>query len=341
MKAVQVVGYHQDLVLNEVPKPEVTGPMDVIVRIGGAGVCRTDLHILEGQWEPKTHVALPYTIGHENAGWVDAIGSSVTNVEVGDKVILHPLITCGLCRACRAGDDVHCEDNQFPGIDTDGGYAEYLKTTARSVVKLDDSLEPAEVAALADAGLTAYHAAAKVAAVTRPGDYCVVIGAGGLGHIGIQVLAAISGVTMIVVDRNPDALALAVDVGADHGIVADGTHIQQVLDITGGRGAEAVLDFVGEGGATAEGVAMLRNAGNYLVVGYGENIDVPTIDIVSSEINFIGNLVGSYNDLGELMALAAQGKVKLHTTEYPLEQFGAALKDLDAGRVRGRAILVP
>lgn len=341
MKAVQVVGYHQDLVLNEVPEPEITGPLDVIVRIGGAGVCRTDLHILEGQWAEKSQVALPYTIGHENAGWVDAVGTSVTNVAVGDKVILHPLITCGLCRACRAGDDVHCETSDFPGIDTDGGYAEYLKTTARSVVKLDDSLEPAEVAALADAGLTAYHAAAKVAESTRPGDFCVVIGAGGLGHIGIQVLAAISGVTMIVVDRNPDALALAMEVGAQHGVLADGNHVEKILALTGGNGAEAVLDFVGEGGATAEGVAMLRRAGNYLVVGYGENIDVPTIDIVSTEINFIGNLVGSYNDLGELMALAAQGKVKLHTTEYPLTEFGRAIADLDAGRVRGRAILVP
>lgn len=341
MRAVQVVGYHDKLQLNEVPAPEVTGPLDVIVKIGGAGVCRTDLHILEGQWEEKSGVSLPYTIGHENAGWVDAIGDAVINVAVGDKVILHPLITCGLCRACRFGDDVHCENSQFPGIDTNGGYAEYLKTTARSVVRIDDSLEPADVAALADAGLTAYHAAAKVARMTRPGDTCVVIGAGGLGHIGIQVLAAISAVRLIVVDRNPDAVELAQQIGADVGIVADGTHVDKVLELTGGHGAEAVLDFVGEGGATAEGTAMLRRAGNFFVVGYGENIDVPTIDVISTEINYIGNLVGSYNDLGELMDLAARGKVKLHTSTYALDDFQQALDDLDAGRVRGRAILVP
>jgi NAD+-dependent secondary alcohol dehydrogenase Adh1 len=155
MRAVRLVGYHQSLEMTEIDKPEVTGPFDVIVKIGGAGVCLTDLHILEGQWAPKTNVPLPYTIGHENAGWVDAIGSAVTNVTVGDKVIMHPLITCGLCRACRFGDDVHCENSQFPGIDVDGGYADYLKTSARSVVKIDDSMEPADVAALADAGLTA------------------------------------------------------------------------------------------------------------------------------------------------------------------------------------------
>ncbi|KLL96466.1 alcohol dehydrogenase [Rhodococcus sp. IITR03] len=341
MKAVQVVGYHTKLQLTDIPEPTIEGPLDVIVRIGGAGVCRTDLHVLEGQWEEKSGVTLPYTIGHENAGWVHAVGDAVTNVTVGDKVILHPLITCGLCSACRFGDDVHCQNSKFPGIDVNGGYAEYLRTTARSVVRIDDSLEPADVAALADAGLTAYHAVAKVARTTRPGDVCVVIGAGGLGHIGIQVLKAISGVTVVVLDRNPAAVDLAVKVGADHGIVADGNHIQQVLDLTGGHGAEAVVDFVGEGGATAEGIAMLRRAGNYYVVGYGENLDVPTIDVISTEINFIGNLVGSYNDLQELMTLAAQGKVTLHTTRYRLEDFQQALDDLDAGRVRGRAILVP
>jgi NAD+-dependent secondary alcohol dehydrogenase Adh1 len=341
MRAVQVVGYHEPMRLTEVPVPEATGPHDVVVKIGGAGVCRTDIHILEGQWAEKSGVALPYTIGHENAGWVHAVGSAVTNVSEGDKVIVHPLATCGLCRACRFGDDVHCEQSLFPGIDTAGGYADYLKTSARSVVRIDDSLEPSDVAALADAGLTAYHAAAKAARRLRPGDKCVVVGAGGLGHIGIQVLKAISAAELVVLDRNPDAVKLATDIGADHGVVADGTHVEQVQELTGGHGAEAVIDFVGEGGATSDGVRMLRRAGDYHVVGYGENIDVPTIDIISAEINFIGNLVGSYNDLCELMVLAAQGKVRLHTSKYPLERFQDALDDLDAGRIRGRAILTP
>ncbi len=193
MRAVQVVGYHQNLRDDRGAGARGRpGPLDVVVRIGGAGVCRTDLHILEGQWAEKSGVALPYTIGHENAGWVHAVGSGVTNVAEGDKVIVHPLITCGLCRACRSGDDVHCETSQFPGIDTNGGYAEYLRTSARSVVRIDDSLEPADVAALADAGLTAYHAAAKAARRLGPRDRCVVIGAGGLGHIGIQVLKALT-----------------------------------------------------------------------------------------------------------------------------------------------------
>jgi NAD+-dependent secondary alcohol dehydrogenase Adh1 len=341
MRAVQVTGYHQNLQLAEVPIPTPTGPFDVVVKIGGAGVCRTDLHILEGQWAEKSQVQLPYTIGHENAGWVHAIGSAVTNVREGDKVIVHPLITCGLCRACRTGDDVHCEASSFPGIDTNGGYAEYLKTSARSVVKIDEALEPADVAALADAGLTAYHAAAKAARRLTPRDRCVIIGAGGLGHIGIQVLKALSPAELIVVDRNPEAVKLAVSIGAHHGVVADGSHVEQVLELTGGNGAEAVIDFVGEGGSTSEGVRMLHRAGDYHVVGYGEDINVPTIDIISTEISFIGNLVGSYNDLCELMALAARGAVTLHTAKYRLDDFQSAIEDLDAGSVRGRAILIP
>jgi NAD+-dependent secondary alcohol dehydrogenase Adh1 len=341
MKAVRVVGYHQPLQMDDVPQPEVTGPHDVIVKIGGAGVCRTDLHILEGQWEEKSGVTLPYTIGHENAGWVHAVGSAVTHVAEGDKVILHPLITCGLCRACRSGDDVHCENNAFPGISTDGGYAEYLKTSARSVVKIDESLEPADVAALADAGLTAYHAVAKSARKLHPGDKVVMIGAGGLGHIGIQVMAALSPAQIVVVDRNPDAVKLAVEIGAHHGVVASGDHVEEVLALTGGNGAQQVIDFVGEGGSTKEGLRMTRRAGDYHVVGYGENIDVPTIDLISTEVNVIGNLVGSYNDLVDLMALAAEGRVSLHTQKYALDDFQSAIDDLDAGRVRGRAILVP
>ncbi len=340
MRAVQVVGYHENLRMAEVPVPEPADPLDVVVKIGGAGVCRTDLHILEGQWAEKSGVRLPYTIGHENAGWVHAVGSAVTNVAEGDKVILHPLVTCGLCRACRSGDDVHCENSRFPGIDSDGGYADYIRTSARSVVKLAGALEPADVAAYADAGLTAYHAAAKAARRLTPRDHCVVIGAGGLGHIGVQVLKALTAAELIVVDRSPDAVELASSLGADRTVLAGGEHVEEVLDLTGG-GAEVVVDFVGEGGTTAEGLRMLRRAGDYHVVGYGENIDVPTIDVISAEINIIGNLVGSYNDLCDLMALAARGAVTLHTQKYGLDDFQTAIDALDAGQVRGRAILTP
>ncbi|MGH3623438.1 MAG: NAD(P)-dependent alcohol dehydrogenase [Sciscionella sp.] len=341
MKAVRVHEYEKRPVVEDVEEPTASGPLDVVVEVGGAGLCRTDLHIIEGQMAEKSGVTLPYTIGHENAGWVREVGSAVSNVAPGDAVILHPLATCGLCRQCRAGDDVHCSNSKFPGIDSDGGMAELLHTNARSVLRLDPPLRPADVAALADAGLTAYHAVRKAVPLLYPGTRVVVIGAGGLGHIGVQCLVAMTAAEIIVLDRSRDALALADSYGAQHTVLADGRHLDAVADITGGEGAHVVLDFVGEKGTEAEGVRMLRRAGSYYVIGYGGHVDIPTIDIISSEINVIGNLVGSYNDLDELMTLAAQGKVTLHTRTYPLEAVNDAMDDLDNGRLLGRGILVP
>ena len=340
MIAARLHSYHDPLTVENVDEPKITDPLDVIVRMGGAGLCRTDLHIQEGQWAEKSGVELPYTLGHENAGWVQEVGSAVTNVEVGDTVIMHPLVTCGLCRACRAGDDVHCENNTFPGISVDGGFADLLKTSARSVIKLDPSLEPKDIAALADAGLTAIHAVKKAADILHPGTRAVVIGAGGLGHIGIQCLKAMTPAEIIVVDPSEQARALAGEIGADTTVAADGKQVDTVLEMTDGKGAEAIIDFVGEKGAIEDGVAMLQNAGSYYVIGYGENINVPTIDIISREINFIGNLVGSYNDLADLMTLTAQGKVTLHTSTYPLDAVNDAMADLDGGRLQGRGILI-
>jgi NAD+-dependent secondary alcohol dehydrogenase Adh1 len=341
MKAVRLHGYHQQPVVEDVPEPVVKGPLDVIVKIGGAGVCRTDLHIIEGQWDAAMHPSLPYTIGHENAGWVHEIGSAVSNVQVGDTVILHPTPTCGLCHACRAGDDMHCENSSFPGLDSDGGMAEYLLTSARACVKLDPSTRPQDVAALADAGITAYHAVRKALPLLPPGTTAVVIGAGGLGHIGVQCLAALTAARIIVVDRNPDALKLAEQLGADQTVVADGKQVEKVLELTGGAGAHVVLDFVAEQGAEQDGFAMTGRAGSYFVIGYGGQVQIPTLDIISTERNIVGNIVGTFNELAELMALAQAGKVTLHTRTYPLDAAVDAVADLDAGRVRGRAILVP
>lgn len=341
MKAVRLHHYEEHPVVEEVAEPRATGPNDVIVRIGGAGLCRTDLHIIEGQWAEKSNVVLPYTLGHENAGWVHEIGSAVSHVAVGDTVIVHPLITCGFCRPCRAGDDMHCINQSFPGISVDGGMANFLKTTARAVVKLDPVLAPKDIAALADAGLTAYHAVKKASRLLYPGTKVVVIGAGGLGHIGVQCLKALTPAEIIVIDRSSAALALTSQWGADYPVLADGTQVAKVLEITDGQGADAVIDFVGEQGAERDAVKMLRRAGSHFIVGYGGVLQVPTIDIISTEINFIGNLVGSYNDLVELMTLTAQGKVKLHTAVYPLDAALDAINDLNAGKLRGRGILVP
>jgi NAD+-dependent secondary alcohol dehydrogenase Adh1 len=347
MKAAVLHAYDEKLTAKEFVKyedvadPKISQPSDVIVRIGGAGVCRTDLHIVEGIWRSKVEVNLPYIMGHENAGWVEEIGKGVQGIKVGDAVICHPLVTSGHCLACRRGDDMHAEESSFPGINANGGYAQFLLTGERTLIKLPKTLAPKDVAPYTDAGLTAYRAAKKASRHLLPGEYAVVVGAGGLGHIGIQVLSALCAAEIIVVDRAEKSLALAKECGAHHVVKADGGEVDAVLALTKGRGAEAVIDFVGEGDAVAKGLAMTRNGGSYYVVGYGGKIEIPTIDMITSEKTIVGNLVGTYAELVELMALADRGLVKLHTREYKLSAANDALHDLHHGRVNGRAVLIP
>ena len=350
MKAQVLHKYDDDLVApswvdyEDVPDPIIEKSSDVIVRIGGAGVCRTDLHIIEGVWRDSQDgdgKLLPLIMGHENAGWVEDVGSEVQGLKKGDPVIVHPKITGGTCIACRRGHDMHGEDGAFPGVSCDGGYAEALKTSVRNIVKLPQTLIPKEVAAYADAGLTAYRAAKKASRHLLPGQKCVVIGSGGLGHIGIQVLRSMCAADIIVVDPSDLSLSLAESCGADALVKADGNEVQKVLELTNGRGAEAVLDFVAERGTTAKGLAMTRDMGRYYVIGYGEYINVSAFEMITTEKNIIGNLVGTWAELTELMELANRGHVHLATQEFSLENANEALQALNGGKVKGRAVLVP
>ena len=213
MKAALLPAYDSELSLEDVPPPEVTGASDVIVRVGGAGLCRTDLHIIEGIWKEKVNVELPYILGHENAGWVEDVGPGVRSVKPGDAVIVHPVITCGLCQACRAGEDMHCIDLAFPGITQNGGFAEYLLTGERAVIPLPEGLEPKAIAPYADAGITAYRAARRAAEPLTPGTRTAIIGVGGLGHIAVQVLGELCATEIIAVNRSPAALKLVGELG--------------------------------------------------------------------------------------------------------------------------------
>lgn len=328
----------------DVADPRITRPSDVIVRIGGAGVCRTDLHIIEGVWrphmDPTGQELLPLILGHENAGWIEEVGPGVESLRVGDPVIVHPKITDGLSLSSRRGHDMHGE-GPFPGLDSNGGYAEALATSVRNIVKLPGTLAPKEVAPYADAGLTAYRVVKKATRELLPGQYCVVIGVGGLGHIGIQCLKAMCAAEIIVVARSDQSLALASESGADHLVRADEGALDAVLSLTGGKGAEAVIDFVGERGTTTLGLSMTRSMGNYYIVGYGENVNIPAVDLIITERNIIANLVGTWAELSELMALADRGLVRLAIQEYGLKEANKALQDLNSGRVKGRAVLVP
>jgi NAD+-dependent secondary alcohol dehydrogenase Adh1 len=327
--------------VDDVPEPEASGPDDVVVRIGGAGLCRTDIHIIDGWFADVIPAELPVTLGHENAGWVHAVGPAVEHLAVGDAVICHPNLTCGVCRPCRAGDDMRCVTGpNLPGLMCAGGMAELFKTNARAIVKLGASAAPAEAAALADAGLTAYHAVKKAVPGLGPGSFAVAVGAGGLGHIGIQCLKAMTPAQVIAVDTSEDALKLALKCGADHVVTSDGQQGQQVRSLTG-QGADAVFDFVGEDNRIGDSVGMLRPGGTYYLVGYGGTVTLPTMQLVLGEITVAGNLIGTNTDLADLVALASQGKVVLHSSRYPLEAANDAIDDLRHGRIRGRAILIP
>jgi NAD+-dependent secondary alcohol dehydrogenase Adh1 len=342
MKAVRLHTYDKNPDLDEVPEPTVMGPHDVIVRIAGAGLCRTDLHIRDGWFAPAVPTELPITLGHENTGWVHEAGPAVEHVAVGDPVICHPQLSCGFCAACRNGDDMRCARGlNFTGLTRDGGFAEFLRTTDRGVLPLPPGLDPVDLAPHADAGLTAMHVARKAVALLDAGTTVVVVGIGGLGHLGIQCLRALTSARVIAVDRDPKARSLATECGAHEVVDADGTHVQRVRELTDGIGAQAVIDFVGEGDAVDDSLAMVRPRGTYFVVGYGGELRVPTFNLVLPEISVVGNAVGTHDDLRELIALVAAGHVTVRSHRYELEEYADAMADLEHGDMYGRGVLVP
>ncbi|MFQ5553069.1 MAG: NAD(P)-dependent alcohol dehydrogenase, partial [Thermoplasmata archaeon] len=312
----------------------------VLVRITGAGVCHTDLHIVEGVWREKVDVSLPYTIGHENAGVIEEVGEGVTAFKEGENAILHPVITDGLCRACRIGEDMHCENLVFPGITADGGYAEYLVTSERSLVGIQD-LRPEDVAPLADAGLTAIRAVKKTARMTTSGSHVVAQGIGGLGHIGLQLLRCMTNTEVTAVDVAEAKLRLAEKFGAHHVVDARKDPVKQVMEITGDAGADVVIDFVGNDETLANGMKMLRTGGSVVVVGYGGSVGPKAIDVIFGEQSIIGSLVGNWDELRELIELTRQGKVKVLTKEVKLDEVNDVLDQLKEGTIEGRGVLLP
>jgi NAD+-dependent secondary alcohol dehydrogenase Adh1 len=331
--------YHQPLELVERPRPELVHPTDVLVRIGGAGVCATDLHAIEGLME-AAGVSLPRVLGHENAGWVEELGSGVTTVSVGDAVLVYPPYSCGLCVACRRGNDMHCDRHQFTGLSVDGGFADYVLVSERSLVRLPAGVDPAAVAPHADAGLTAYHAVKRLAHLAVPGSTAVVIGVGGVGHIALQLLRELGSSSVIAVDTDERRRRLAAELGADE--VIDGvTSVDAVRDLTDGRGADLVFDFVGTDQTHADSAALLARGGTYSVIGYGGTISIPSVSLVVNEHAVVGNLVGTWIDLWEILQLHGAGKVSLKTETHPLADVNDVLAKLRDGEVTGRAVLVP
>ena len=332
----------EGLSIDEVDAPQVSASDDVVVEVEGAGWCQTDNHIIEGMWAEYVPQPLPMTLGHENAGTVVATGDEVTLVSEGDQVICHPVQTCGTCRPCRQGETMYCENDAFNGLTTDGGFADQLHTAERSVIPLPDGVDPADIAPHADAGITAYHAAKKAVSGLAPGDTAVVIGIGGLGHIGLQCLDAMSAAEIVAVDIKQSARDLASDLGAGYTLDPESEDIAaEVGQITDDRGAAQVLDFVGADATTGLAPDITAAGGDHHIIGYGGHIHEPAQALVNGEFSFVGNIVGRYAELQELVALVDQGEVELHTSRYDLEDINHVAEELEHGNIDGRAVITP
>ncbi|GAB3686404.1 NAD(P)-dependent alcohol dehydrogenase [Salinarchaeum chitinilyticum] len=346
MQAARLHEYTDDvskgLSIEEIDRPELAGSNDVLVDVTGAGWCQTDNHIIEGMWEEYVPQPLPMTLGHENAGIVAETGEEVELVEEGDPVICHPVQTCGTCRPCRLGETMYCENQAFNGLTTDGGFADYLLTGERSVIPLPSGVDPIDIAPHADAGITAYHAAKKAVDELNPGDHALIVGIGGLGHIGVQCLDAMSAARITAVDVKDEALELAAELGADHTVNPRSDDVEAFVDdVTDGVGVAQVLDFVGADETTAYAPEVTAAGGDHHVIGYGGHVHEPAQSLVNGEFSFVGNIVGRYAELQELVALVEQGDVELRTSRYDLEDVNEVAERLEHGEIEGRAVITP
>jgi propanol-preferring alcohol dehydrogenase len=237
---------------------------------------------------------------------------------------------------------MYCENDAFNGLTTDGGFADQLHTSERSVIRLPDGVDPADIAPHADAGITAYHAAKKAVDRLNPGDAAVVIGIGGLGHIGLQCLDAMSAADIVGVDIKESARNLASDLGAQYTLDPTSQDIPEEIEgITDGRGAAQVLDFVGADETTALAPDITAAGGDHHIIGYGGHIHEPSQALVNGEFSFVGNIVGRYAELQELVALVERGDVDLHTSRYELEQVNEVAEKLEHREIDGRAVITP
>lgn len=343
MRAFQLTGAHA-MEVRDIIAPEA-GPGEVLVRVGAAGVCHSDLHTLE---DPPADL-LPMTLGHENAGWVESLGPGVTGYAEGDPVAVYGVLGCGRCAQCLRGRDNECQVVPVGGVglDRDGGMAPYLSVPARQLLPLGD-LDVAQAAPLTDAGLTPYHAVNISRDVLLPGSTCVVIGVGGLGHMALQILRATSGARVIAVDVDPEARALAERLGAAETVDASevDTAVAHLRELVGDApgGAEVVLDFVGADPTLEIARRVVGTGGRLTLVGLGGGTlpvrpgAVPTLPF---EVRTVAPFWGTRAELREVLALGARGLITAHVTTFPLAEAATAYDRLAAGALRGRAVILP
>lgn len=344
MKALQyrAIGQAPEIVEIDTPHP---GPGEVRIKVTAAGACHSDSFIM-GLNEEQYVYGLPLTLGHEGAGIVDELGEGVTGIELGEAVAVYGPWGCGRCVQCAQGKENYCERAaelgiRPPGLGAPGAMAEYLIVPdARFLLPLGD-LDPVEHVALTDAGLTPYHAIKMSLPKLVPGSTAVVIGAGGLGHVAIQILRALTPATVIALDVSQDKLRLATEVGAHHVFPSDAESAARVKELTGGRGAAAVFDFVAIQPTLDAGHAMLAVEGDQVLVGVGAGALPVGMLTTPYDATVRSPYWGSRGELFEVFDLARAGLVKIETERFSLDEAPEAYRRLHDGTLRGRAVVVP
>jgi len=358
LKAARIVEANKPLEISELEIPEPK-ENQVIVKVKAVGVCHSDLHLWEGGYDlgdgsfmkvTDRGVKYPVTPGHEIVGSIAKMGSAVTGFSEGDDVLVYPWIGEGTCPACKAGNENLCDSPKSLGVFQDGGYAEQvLVPHFKYLVKVSGiDLEPA--ASLACSGLTAYTAVKK-ANMNSP-EYLVIIGAGGLGLMGIQIAKAITNAKVICVDLDDKKLDIAKKMGADFVIntnvigsvtTGSGSAVQKIISICDNKGADSVIDFVNAPQTAKTGIAVLRKRGNLVLVGlFGGSIDLSLVTIPLKAITIQGAYTGNYNDFVALIELAKKGTIKQVISErYSLNQSNNALENLKQRKIIGRAVINP
>jgi len=345
MRALQLINWKSPAEFRDVPEPD-PGPGAVVVRIAGAGACHSDLHLIHDFEAGMLPWGPPFTLGHENAGYVEAIGAGVTGLEVDQPVVVYGPWGCGRCHRCREGMENYCENQAAigtmgGGLGLDGGMApKMLVPSARHLVALTN-LDPIAAAPLSDAGLTPYHAVKRSLPLLGPGSFAVVIGVGGLGHMAVQILDALTPATVIAVDERETALALACDVGASYAITAGDEAITQLRDLTRGRGADLVLDFVGVDATLALGAQAVRPLGHLTIVGLGGGTLPMSFFAIPYEASIATTYWGSITELMEVISLAEDGQISARVTEFPLDDAIKAYEAMQHGDLEGRAVILP
>jgi propanol-preferring alcohol dehydrogenase len=344
MRAVRLQAPGGDLALEHVPLPEPRG-FELRIRVAGAGVCHTDLHIVDGT-QPR--IELPRTLGHEVAGWIDAVGPEAagllrrSRLGTGDPVVVYGGWGCGECAQCRTGDEQRCERSVAPGFQADGGYAEaMLVPHPRHLVKLAD-LDPVAAAPLADAGITPLRAVRRALPWLRAGSRVLVIGAGALGQFALQLLRLVPpdgrALTLGVRELDPARLERAAELGADVGLLA--VEPELTIEGMGGR-PDVVLDFVGTDGTLAHAAEVIAPGGAVLLVGEAGGMlafgmERPTIEAWLTTVAW-----GSLQDLRDIVRLARRGRLRWTVERLSLAEATRAHARLRNGEVEGRIVLVP